>query len=159
MATSCDAFTATERSAGAAAELRIRNRLDELGSASIWLSHFADALALPDETRYRLDLGLTEALTNIMAYAYPDEAEHEIRIRLRAEGDAVSMEVEDDGLPFDPLKAERPPSPASLDAAPIGGLGIHLIRSMLDECDYARESGRNRLTMRAKRRDSDASRP
>jgi anti-sigma regulatory factor (Ser/Thr protein kinase) len=148
-----------ECTASAVAELSIRNRLDELGRASAWLARFADSLALPAETVFRLDLGLTEALTNVIAYAYPDRAEHEIRIRLEAEGAAVLLEVEDDGMPFDPLRAERPPLPGTLEEAPIGGLGIHLIRSMLDECHYRREAGKNRLTMLAKRRESDESRP
>jgi anti-sigma regulatory factor (Ser/Thr protein kinase) len=144
-----------ERTASAVAELRIRNRLDELGRASAWLARFTDSLALPAETVFRLDLGLTEALTNVIAYAYPDGAEHEIRIRLEAEEAAVSLEVEDDGVAFDPLTAERPPLPSRLEEAAIGGLGIHLIRSMLDDCHYRREAGRNRLTMVARPRDAD----
>jgi len=148
-----------ERTASAVAELRIRNRLDELGRASAWLACFTDSLALPAETVFRLDLGLTEAASNIIAYAYPDAAEHEILLRLQAHPEGVALEIEDDGRPFDPLQAERPPLPASLEEAPIGGLGIHLIRSMLDECHYRREAGKNRLTMLAKRRATDESRP
>jgi serine/threonine-protein kinase RsbW/sigma-B regulation protein RsbU (phosphoserine phosphatase) len=153
--------TTTEAAPGArpahtVAELHIRNRLDELARASAWLAQFAEGLALPAETLFRLDLGLTEALDNVVAYAFPDAAEHEIRIRIAAEGDAVRLEVEDDGRAFDPLQAERPPPPRSLEEAPIGGLGIHLIRSMLDECHYRREAGRNRLTLIARPRENDA---
>jgi anti-sigma regulatory factor (Ser/Thr protein kinase) len=64
--------------------------------------------------------------------------------------------VEDDGRAFDPLQAERPPPPVNLEEAPIGGLGIHLIRSMLDECHYRREAGWNRLTLIARSREADA---
>lgn len=134
------------------AELAIRNRLEELGPASIWLQGFADGLGLPDEMRYRLDTGLNEAVTNVISYAYPDAEEHLIRLRLWAHDDAVSLEVEDDGLPFDPLRAEPRPAPHTLEEAPIGGLGIQLIRSMLDECHYRREAGRNHLTMIARPR-------
>ena len=134
------------------AELAIRNRLEELGPASIWLQGFADGLGLPDEMCYRLDTGLNEAVTNVISYGYPDGAEHLIQIRLWAHGDTVSLEVEDDGLPFDPLRAEPRPAPHTLEEAPIGGLGIQLIRSMLDECHYRREAGRNHLTMIARPR-------
>jgi serine/threonine-protein kinase RsbW/sigma-B regulation protein RsbU (phosphoserine phosphatase) len=144
------------RPVNAVAELRIRNQLDELARASAWLAQFAEGLALPTETLFRLDLGLTEALNNVVAYAYADAAEHEIRIRIAAEGDAVRLEVEDDGRAFDPLQAERPPPPGNLEEAPIGGLGIHLIRSMLDECHYRREAGWNRLTLIARSREADA---
>ena len=97
--------------------------------------------------RYRLDTGLNEAVTNVISYGYPDGAEHLIRLRLWAHGDIVSLEVEDDGLPFDPLRAEPRPAPHTLEEAPIGGLGIQLIRAMLDECHYRREAGQNHLTM------------
>lgn len=156
MGTARDARVVAESPPTHEAELAIANRLDELGRASAWLDRVADSLDLSPEMRFRLDLGLTEAVTNVVAYAYQDSAEHEIRIRLRADGVGVTLEVEDDGVAFDPLQAERPPVPSSLAEAPIGGLGIHLIRSMLDECHYRREAGRNRLTMVARPHDSDA---
>lgn len=156
MGTTRDARVVAESPATHEAELAIANRLDELGRASAWLDRVADSLDLSPEMRFRLDLGLTEAVTNVVAYAYRDSAEHEIRIRLRADGVGVTLEVEDDGVAFDPLQAERPPVPASLAEAPIGGLGIHLIRSMLDECHYRREAGRNRLTMVARPHDGEA---
>lgn len=134
------------------AELRIPGRLDQLGVASEWLARFADAVALPDEMRYRLDLGLNEAVTNVVSYGYRDAGEHAIRLRLSTDGDAVTLEIEDDGVPFDPLAATPPARPASLAEAPIGGLGIQLIRAMLDECRYRREEGRNRLTLVARPR-------
>lgn len=156
MGTTRDARVVAESPATHEAELAIANRLDELGRASAWLDRVADSLDLSPEMRFRLDLGLTEAVTNVVAYAYRDSAEHEIRIRLRADGVGVTLEVEDDGVAFDPLQAERPPVPSSLAEAPIGGLGIHLIRSMLDECHYRREAGRNRLTMVARPHDGEA---
>ena len=131
-------------------ELEIGNRLDELGRATAWLEAFASAEALPAETRYALDVGLNEAVTNVISYAYPDAAEHRILLRLERVGDAVSLEVEDDGAPFDPLQQAPPAPPTTLADAPIGGLGIHLIRSMFDECRYRRENGRNRLTLVAR---------
>jgi len=156
MGTTRDARVVAESPATHEAELAIGNRLDELGRASAWLDRVADSLDLSPEMRFRLDLGLTEAVTNVVAYAYRDSAEHEIRIRLRADGVGVTLEVEDDGVAFDPLQAERPPVPTSLAEAPIGGLGIHLIRSMLDECHYRREAGRNRLTLVARPHDGEA---
>lgn len=158
MGTTGETGAVAEPAATHAAQLAIRNRLDELGRASAWLDRFADTLDLPAEMRFRLDLGLTEALANIVAYAYPAPGEHEIRIRLQAEGGAVSLEVEDDGVAFDPLQAARPPLPTRLEEAPIGGLGIHLIRSMLDACHYRREAGRNHLMMVARPRDTGESR-
>lgn len=134
------------------AELEIRSRLDELGRATAWLEAFASAAALPAETRYVLDLGLNEAVTNVISYAYRDAGEHRILLRLQRSGDAVSLEVEDDGAPFDPLQQAPPAPPTTLADAPIGGLGIHLIRSMFDECRYRREDGRNRLTLVARPR-------
>lgn len=133
-------------------ELVIPNRLDEVGRATTWLHAFADRLALTEEMRYRLDTGLNEAVTNVVSYAFADGAEHLVRLRLSAEGGAVRLDVEDDGIPFDPLRTEDRQLPTRIEDAPIGGLGIQLMRSMLDECRYRREGGRNHLTLIARPR-------
>jgi anti-sigma regulatory factor (Ser/Thr protein kinase) len=68
-------------------------------------------------------------------------------VRLRRTGDSVAVEVEDDGRPFDPLQVPPPDLTLSLEQRPIGGLGIHLIRNLMDEVSYARRDGRNVLKM------------
>ncbi len=60
----------------------------------------------------------------------------------------VALCLEDDGLAFDPLAAPMPDTDAALEDRPIGGLGIYLLREMMDELEYVQVEGRNRLTLR-----------
>ena len=112
------------------------------------LEEFARQHHLAPAVLQAADLALEEHVTNVMRYAYEDTAPHEIRIRLALEPQRMQIEVEDDGRPYDPLS--RPPVDTSepLEEKPMGGLGIHLIRSLMDEVDYRREAGKNILRMR-----------
>ena len=66
---------------------------------------------------------------------------------LRCHGDTLTIELIDDANPFNPLEAETPATDAPLEDRPIGGLGIHLARSVLTSLDYSREGSHNHLTM------------
>jgi serine/threonine-protein kinase RsbW len=68
-----------------------------------------------------------------------------IEIRLVVEDEGVSGEVADDGKPFDPLAAPKPDTTLPVEQRPIGGLGIHLVRELMDDVSYLRDGGRNRL--------------
>jgi len=116
---------------------------------SAWIHRTAKQMELPQATAFELDLCSTEAVTNIIAYAYEGAASHCIRLRLKQAQRRVVIEIEDDGKPFNPL--EFPPAPriTSLDNAPLGGRGIHLIRSLMTECSYQRNDGKNVLTLAA----------
>lgn len=129
--------------------LVIANRFGAIREMSTWLEGKLGSLGLPQALIFNFDLCANEAVTNIVSYAYPQGGEHQIELRLMQQGEALSLRIEDDGIPFDPLA--RPPhvQPQSLEEAPIGGLGIDLMRSLMDECRYAREQERNVLTLTA----------
>lgn len=129
------------------AEHRLRNDLAELRRLGGWLEEFSTQAGFPPAFRSALDHALVEWVTNVISYAYADAGEHWITIRLEGEAGRARMEVADDGREFNPL--ERPPVDTSLplEARPIGGLGIHMIRQMMDAVEYRRENGRNILTM------------
>ena len=67
---------------------------------------------------------------------------------LTANGNAV-LEIEDDGVAFNPLEVPEPALPESLETSPIGGLGVQLIRSSMVQCDYQRRDGRNLLILQS----------
>jgi anti-sigma regulatory factor (Ser/Thr protein kinase) len=128
-------------------ELILQNRTEEKERLRPALEEFARRHRLPPAVLQAADVALEEHVTNVIAYAYKDVAPHEIRIRLALENQSLQIEIEDDGRPYDPLS--RPPVDTSvpLEEKPIGGLGIHLIRSLMDEVDYRREAGKNILRM------------
>jgi anti-sigma regulatory factor (Ser/Thr protein kinase) len=131
-------------------ELILTNTLEEKQRIFPALEAFAREHQLPSIALQAADLALEEHLTNLLAYAYNDTAPHDIVVRLTLKDRWLQVEVEDDGRPYNPLS--RPPVDTSLPLAekPIGGLGIHLIRKMMDEADYRRDAGKNVLRLRKK---------
>ena len=115
--------------------------VDEIGRQESW----------PSGLVFRVNLVLEELGLNIIRHAYDDRL-HEIEFTVTSEPDAVTIEVADDGRPFDPLN-DAPPAnvTAPLGDRPLGGLGLHLVRTMMDELHYERERGRNRLTLVSRR--------
>lgn len=129
-------------------ELVLKNTLEEKQRVAPFLREFAREQGIQREIIQALDLALEEHLTNVLSYAYGDQCSHEIIIRLTVCQNWLEAEVVDDGRPFDPL--EQPPADTSLplEQKPVGGLGIHLIRKLMDDVSYARESARNTLRLR-----------
>lgn len=114
---------------------------------SLWLDAAFRQLGLPAALLFKFDLCANEAVTNIISYAFPENGRHEISVRMSFIDLVASLEIEDDGIPFNPLDAPQHVQPASLEEAKIGGLGIDLIRRFMDECTYVRHNGRNLLKM------------
>jgi serine/threonine-protein kinase RsbW len=127
--------------------LEVGNDRAELTRVSGWLHAAARIMKLPATVLSELDVCAEEAVHNVIAHAYEDSLPHRIQLRLDRTSGQVRLEIEDDGRPFNPL--EHPPlKPATtLDEAPLGGYGIHLMRSLMTECSYRRENGKNILTL------------
>ena len=96
----------------------------------------------------RLDVALDEVLANVILYAFGDGRPHEIAIEVALNETALSLEVADDGKPFDPLSRHAPTLDGTLEERAVGGLGIHLVRRLMDEVTYRRADGMNRLLLR-----------
>src|SRR5258706_11090524 len=88
--------------------LEIRNELDELTRLAEWVHAAAGRMQLPYDVLSDVDHCAAEAVHNIIAYAYTDAAVHLIRVTLVRELDRVSLEIEDDGVPFNPLEYPQP---------------------------------------------------
>jgi serine/threonine-protein kinase RsbW len=129
--------------------LTIVNDVPEIRRMSLWLEAAFRELGLPAEWIFKFELSAGEAVANIISYAFPDDSLHEIFLRLSFNGSLASLEIEDDGIPFNPLDAPEYVQPASLEEAKLGGLGIELMRRHMDECNYVRHNGRNVLKMTA----------
>jgi len=125
----------------------ICNEVSQLRRMTEWLRAHADGMHLPDKLAFDFDLCANEAVANIISHGYPKGGAHEIALRFFRNGDSICLEIEDDGIPFDPTDAALPDQPECLERAPIGGLGIGLIRKTMHECYYARRDGRNVLRL------------
>jgi anti-sigma regulatory factor (Ser/Thr protein kinase) len=128
-------------------ELRLANDLDGLAGLAERIERFGAEQGLSANVVNALNVVLDEAVSNAINHGYDAGVRGEIAVRLRRASDRVVVEVEDDGRPFDPLLVPPPDLTLPLERRPIGGLGIHLIRSLMDEVAYARHDGRNVLKM------------
>lgn len=94
-----------------------------------------------------LEVALDELLTNIVLYAYHDGEAHEIIVHLDTRDECLRIQIHDDGTPFDPTLAEPPDLEADLDDRPLGGLGLHIVRSVFETITYRRVEGWNVLAL------------
>jgi anti-sigma regulatory factor (Ser/Thr protein kinase) len=127
--------------------LTVRTDLSEIGRIATEVEAFCEERGLGDEVAQAVNLSLDELLTNTISYGYDDAADHVIEVELAADGDRLTVVLRDDARAFDPTEAEAPDLDADLDDRPIGGLGIHLVRSFMDEVRYSRSNGYNLLTL------------
>ena len=128
--------------------ISLKNRLSELEKVSQHLTEFGAHHRLSPKVVQALNLALEEIITNVISHGYTDEDEHEILVRLRAEPQQVTVEVEDDGRAFNPLEVPVPDVRRPVAERAMGGLGIHLVRTLMDGLGYERHGNKNRLIMR-----------
>jgi anti-sigma regulatory factor (Ser/Thr protein kinase) len=126
--------------------LIVRNDASELSRVSAWVDAWAQHQGLPVTLVHHLDLCATELVTNVIDHAFEGAVTHPISLRLAMDHDRITLEVEDDGKPFDP-RAVAPPPRTDLDERPPGGWGLAIVRHFADELRYLRTAGRNRLTV------------
>ena len=138
-------------------EVVVTNELAELERLNAGLAQFCSENRLAAEIEGEVSLALEEIVVNVMRYGHPEGGKHEILVRLCREGGEVTIEVEDDGVAFNPLASPPPDLQGPLAARPIGGLGIHLVKNLMDSVEYRRDNGRNRLTMRKRVPEMEAS--
>ncbi len=132
----------------AQAVIRCRNSLSELERIGQVTTEFGQRHHLPEQLVFEVNLALEEVLVNIISYGYDDQNEHEIVLHLSIQDGEVQAEVEDDGWPFNPLEVAVPDVGQSVEERPIGGLGVHLVRQVMDAIEYTRQQGKNRLVMK-----------
>jgi sigma-B regulation protein RsbU (phosphoserine phosphatase) len=143
------AVIALRRVAEAAVDLTVTNRPGDLEPVVRAMDELGAVHGLPPDGVADVKIALDEVLTNIVTYGYDDEAVHEIHVRLALSRDSLEVEVEDDGLPFDPTTARvLPPTGASVREREAGGLGLHFVRHLVDDVTYVRIGGRNSLRFR-----------
>jgi len=130
--------------------IELKNDLSEINRLSERVNDFAEANNLSPKTLFALNLSLEEVITNVISYGFDDDKEHQILVHIYSIGGEISVEIEDDGKPFNPLQVDEPDLTIPLEERPIGGLGIHLIRNYMDDLEYKRDGYKNILRMKKK---------
>ncbi len=136
--------------------LTLHNDLDEIARLHLAVERFGIDHRVTVETIDDINIALDELVTNVIRYAHNDGARHEIGVVLALETGRIAIEIADDGGPFNPLDRKTPDTGAALEDRPIGGLGIHFVRELMDEVTYRRDGHLNivRLVKNAKFRNA-----
>jgi anti-sigma regulatory factor (Ser/Thr protein kinase) len=128
----------------------IRNEIGELAILRDALRRFCLEHGVGRRTLMQLHVTLDEIVSNIIKYAWPEGGAHELSVRMSATANAIRIEVIDDGRAFDPRTAPRPHPHVARRARP-GGIGIHLVRQLVDEIAYHRADNRNHVVVTKRR--------
>lgn len=94
-----------------------------------------------------INICLDELFTNIVFYGFKDSLEHITRFQLHLNDNELTVVIEDEGMAFNPLEKKDPEIPGDLRDVKIGGLGIHIVRKLMNEIHYERKDGKNKLTL------------
>lgn len=131
------------------AELTIRADLSALAKIADFLAEELGGCG--DELVFAVQLAVDEACSNTILYGYPGGEAGTIVITCTVDDETVRVTITDDGVAFDPLTAPAPHLDIPAEERPIGGLGIHFIRTVMDSVAYARKDGKNVLSMEKRR--------
>jgi serine/threonine-protein kinase RsbW len=131
--------------------LSLTNKRAELRRLAAWVDEFATTIDLGEPARGELQVALEEVASNVIKHGYPDGATHTFSVSLSADAEFVTAVVTDDAPAFDPLARAEVDIAQPLAERPIGGLGIHLVRHLMDAVGYERSGAQNVLTLRRRR--------
>ena len=127
--------------------LEIEPDVEELSTIAVAVEEFGNAEQWPLDLVFQINLVIEELGVNIMTHGRGEGLE-KIKITLTAEGESLTIEITDNGRPFDPTRdAPEPELSSELGERNIGGLGVHIVRSFMDSFSYRRQDGRNRVTL------------
>ena len=128
-------------------ELRLKNEVGELERVNQFVEEVGEELGLDMELQMNLNLVMEEMVSNVIFYAYPQEKKAEIELVAESDGKELTFVLSDRGKEFDPtLKEDADPNVNPIDRE-IGGMGIYIVKNIMNEVTYQRLEGKNLLTM------------
>ena len=127
--------------------LLIKNDVRDVTKFSTFMKSVLEKLSIEKSLARQLRLAVEEAVVNVIDYAYPAGQEGDIEIRIMFDGRTLKTIIIDSGVAFDPTVKEKADTSLSAEDRQIGGLGILLVRELMDAVNYERENGKNILTL------------
>ncbi|MCO4761566.1 MAG: SpoIIE family protein phosphatase [Myxococcales bacterium] len=141
----CLSYAGASLAQSATLSVELQNDLSEIGRIRTLVATFLSERQVVKRSQGRLFMVLDELLSNSIMYGYDDSEAHPIGLRIDHRANFVVCTISDDGKPFNPLEIAAPDTSASLEERVVGGLGIHLVRQMMNEVSYRRVVERNEV--------------
>lgn len=127
----------------------VKNDLEEIGRLAEQVEAFGELIGMSMKEIFEVNMSMDEIITNIISYGYDDGGEHQILVEITRDRKTLSILIEDDAKAFNPLAdAPEADTESSLEDRKIGGLGIHLVKTVMNDVTYSWRNGRNRLVMK-----------
>ena len=128
-------------------ELLIKNHLSELEKVGQFIEEIGDELGLSMEMIMNLNLVMEERVVNVIDYAYPEGKEADIELLAKSDGKELTFVLSDQGREFDPTAKEDNDMSENPAERQLGGMGIFIVKNIMNKVTYQRLDGKNLLTM------------
>lgn len=145
-----DMATSTKMEQNTRRSIILPNNVQVVPRLSTFVEAVCEASDLDMSTTMKLNLAIEEAVVNVMNYAYPEGTTGTVTIEAESGDEWLTFVISDSGKPFDPTHMEEIDTTLPMEKRSIGGLGIHLVRQIMDTITYERIDGTNVLTLRKK---------
>ena len=129
-------------------DIIIKNEIAELERVAVFVEEVSQLLSLDSETTMNLNLALEEVVSNVILYAYPQKMGENIIIKASSDDNILVFTITDKGDEFDPTKVEDADITLAAEDREIGGLGIFIVKNIMNEVTYQRLDGKNILTLK-----------
>ena len=130
--------------------IELLNKLEELENVVTALENFFESADISLAVAQSVELALDELLNNIISYGYLDSNNHKITVELSIEENELQLVISDKGIPFNPFERQTPELNSPIEEREIGGVGIHLVKNVMDSYSYQRLGKRNIVTLTKK---------
>lgn len=139
--------------------LAITNQFEAIHAMSEAVETFCQKAGMDQHSLMSLNLAMVEWVSNIIKYSTLSHGSHDIEVLVALRDDVIETTIRDAGVAFDPTDTPEPDLESDIKDRPIGGLGIYIIRNLVDTFQYTRQNGRNQIVMRKTLRSSEADKP
>jgi len=126
----------------------LKNDLMELHELADAVDEFADKNGLSADVTRDINLSLEEAFVNVISYGYNDDNKHSVVVKMFLDNGYAVLKISDDGVLFNPLDLPMPDINKPIEGRESSGLGVFLIRQLMDDVKYERKRSKNILTLR-----------
>ena len=128
-------------------EIKLKNQVGELEHVAVFIEEICEELGLSMEMQMNLNLVMEEMVTNVIFYAYPQDEEADIELLAMSDGKEVTFVLSDQGKEFDPTAKDDNDLSVNPAERDLGGMGIFIVKNIMNKVTYQRLEGKNLLTM------------